>query len=57
MGNRVEEAARKVCVAKMVGYEWEKRWNRQGVEAWRFVLPAEILASCRWADNCFEKAS
>jgi len=31
-GDSVEEAAGKVGVTKMVGYEWQERWNEQGVE-------------------------
>jgi len=31
-GLSVEEAARKVGVTKMVGYEWQRRWNKDGME-------------------------
>lgn len=31
-GDSVEEAAGKVCVTKMVGYEWQELWNKEGVE-------------------------
>ena len=31
-GDSVEEAAKKVGVTKMVGYQWQDRWNRDGVE-------------------------
>jgi putative transposase len=31
-GDSVEEAASKVGVTKMVGYQWQERWNRECVE-------------------------
>lgn len=31
-GKTVENAARMVGVTKMVGYQWQKRWNEKGVE-------------------------
>lgn len=31
-GDSVEDAAAKVGVTKMVGYQWQRRWNREGVE-------------------------
>ena len=31
-GLSVEGAAKKVGVTKMVGYQWQVRWNREGVE-------------------------
>jgi putative transposase len=31
-GDSVEEAAKKVGVTKMVGYQWQDRWNQDGVE-------------------------
>jgi putative transposase len=31
-GDSVEEAAKKVGVTKMVGYQWQDRWNQEGVE-------------------------
>ena len=31
-GLSVEEAAKKVGVTKMVGYQWQERWNKMGVE-------------------------
>lgn len=31
-GDSVEEASEKVGVTKMMGYEWQERWNRDGVE-------------------------
>lgn len=31
-GESVEEAAGKVGVTKMVGYQWQERWNQDGVD-------------------------
>jgi putative transposase len=31
-GDSVEEASKKVGVTKMVGYQWQQRWNQDGVE-------------------------
>ncbi len=31
-GDSVEDVARKVGVTKMFGYQWQQRWNREGVE-------------------------
>jgi len=31
-GLSVEEAAKRVGVTRMVGYEWQRRWNQDGVE-------------------------
>jgi putative transposase len=31
-GDSVEEACRKVGVTKMMGYDWQKRWNEGGLE-------------------------
>ncbi len=31
-GDSVEEAAGKVGVTKVVGYEWQERWNKECVE-------------------------
>jgi len=32
LGDSVEEAACKVGVTKMMGYEWQERWNKEGAE-------------------------
>ena len=31
-GDSVEEASKKVGVTKMMGYEWQNRWNKEGYE-------------------------
>lgn len=31
-GDSVEEAASKVGVTKMMGYEWQERWNKEGAD-------------------------
>jgi len=30
LGDSVEEASRKVGITKMMGYEWQNRWNKEG---------------------------
>lgn len=30
LGDTVEVASRKVGVTKMIGYEWQRRWNKEG---------------------------
>ena len=30
-GDSVEEAAARIGITKMMGYEWQDRWNRQGL--------------------------
>jgi transposase len=42
LGDSVEEALRKVGITKMMGYEWQNRWNKKRYAG--LILSTRVVA-------------